>query len=179
MDIVILGAPEEVAGSPINMPAGPYSWRSAITGLVARCLVFWHETIPGIDFPTVIYPNVFVSKSSRIGRGTVLMSGAAVMANAVLGEGCIVNTGGAINHDCQLADYSSVSGGAQLGGGAIVGLRSSVGIGAVLREKTTIGRDTVVGAGAAVFRDMPDEVVVFGMPARIVKSRRPDESYMQ
>ncbi len=134
--------------------------------------------VPDGEFPFISYPNVYIARTARIGGGTILMPFVAVMSNVQIGEGCIVNTGSAVNHDCRLADFSSISGGVHLGGGVSIGPRSSIGLGAVVREKTVIGTDSVIGAGSAVFRDVPDRVVVLGSPARTVKTREPHESYM-
>jgi acetyltransferase-like isoleucine patch superfamily enzyme len=35
-----------------------------------------------------------------------------------------------------------------------------------------------VGAGAVVVDDVPDAVVAYGAPARVVRSRDPDEPYL-
>jgi sugar O-acyltransferase (sialic acid O-acetyltransferase NeuD family) len=135
--------------------------------------------IPGIEFPVIIHPSVLVSRTARIGAGTVVTAAAIVSVNATVGKGCIVNVASAVNHDCRMDDYSSVSGGVHLGGGSAIGFRSSVGVGATLREKVVIGRDTVVGAGAVVTNDLPDEVVAYGVPARVIKQRELDERYMR
>jgi UDP-perosamine 4-acetyltransferase len=44
-----------------------------------------------------------------------------------------------------------------------------VGIGATVIEKVRIGAGAFVGAGAVVIRDVPDNVVVAGVPARILR----------
>jgi sugar O-acyltransferase (sialic acid O-acetyltransferase NeuD family) len=137
------------------------------------------STIPGIDFPIVMHPSVLVSKSARIGPGTVVTAGAIISVNAIVGQGCIVNVASAVNHDCRMDEFSSLSGGVQLGGGAAIGFRSSVGVGATLREKVVVGRDTVVGAGAVVTSDLPDNVVAYGVPARVIKQRAEDEKYLR
>ena len=136
------------------------------------------KSMPGIEFANAVHPSVLISKTARVACGCFLMAGAIICANARIGEGCIVNTGSTVNHDCKLADYSSLSAGVHLGGACAIGIRSSVGLGSTVREKRVIGRDTVIGAGAVVLDDMPDEVVAYGVPAKVIRSRAKDESYM-
>ncbi len=136
------------------------------------------ESLPSIEFATAVHPSVLISKTARVAHGCFLMAGVIVCANARIGRGCIVNTASTVNHDCMLADYASLSAGVHLGGACAIGIRSSVGLGSTVREKRLIGRDTVIGAGAVVLDDMPDEVVVYGVPAKVIRSRAKDESYM-
>ncbi len=42
-----------------------------------------------------------------------------------------------------------------------------LGGGVIVLPGVTIGESTVVGAGAVVVRDIPDDVVAFGVPARV------------
>ncbi len=42
-------------------------------------------------------------------------------------------------------------------------------MGAIICPGVTIGRNAVVAAGAVVTKDVPDDVVVGGNPARIIK----------
>ena len=42
-------------------------------------------------------------------------------------------------------------------------------MGAILCPGVTIGENSVVGAGAVVTKDVPDNVVVGGNPARIIR----------
>ena len=44
-----------------------------------------------------------------------------------------------------------------------------IGMGAVICPGVTIGRNAIVAAGAVVTKDVPDNVVVGGNPARIIK----------
>ena len=44
-----------------------------------------------------------------------------------------------------------------------------IGIGAIICPGVTIGRNAVVAAGTVVTKDVPDNVVVAGVPAKIIK----------
>lgn len=54
----------------------------------------------------------------------------------------------------------------------LVKRRASTGSGAVIMGGVTIGAGALVGAGAVVTRDVADETVVAGIPARLVRHRR-------
>jgi len=44
-----------------------------------------------------------------------------------------------------------------------------IGAGAVISDHRCIGADAIVGAGAVVVKDVPEAVVVVGVPARILR----------
>ena len=48
----------------------------------------------------------------------------------------------------------------------------------MISQGVGIGEWSVVGAGATVVEDVPDHVVAFGVPARVVRARCPDEGYL-
>jgi carbonic anhydrase/acetyltransferase-like protein (isoleucine patch superfamily) len=80
----------------------------------------------------------------------------------------IANTGCTIDHDNHIGDFAHVSPGAHLGGTVRVGAGTHVGIGASVRNNISIGAWTTIDAGASVVRDIPDEVVAVGVPARVI-----------
>ena len=49
---------------------------------------------------------------------------------------------------------------------------SFLGIGATIIQGIKIGKNVTVGAGSVVTNDIPDNVVVVGNPARIVKIKK-------
>jgi len=55
----------------------------------------------------------------------------------------------------------------------VIGDNVWIGGGAIVLPGVTVGRNAVVGAGAVVTRDVPDDVVVVGNPARIVRTLAP------
>jgi UDP-perosamine 4-acetyltransferase len=125
------------------------------------------------DFEVIsaIHPSAVVSPSARLGQGTTLMAGSVVNASAWIGDNVIVNTGAIVEHDCRLGDHVHLATGARLAGGVQLGVGALVGVGACVRPGISIGSRAVVGAGAVVVQDVPDDVVVAGVPARILCER--------
>ncbi|MEO8380617.1 MAG: acetyltransferase [Acidobacteriota bacterium] len=121
---------------------------------------------------SAIHPFTHVASSAAIGEGTVIAPGAVVMPRVVVGRGAIVNTKSSIDHDCAIGDFVHIAPGATLGGNVRVGDETLIGTGASVVAGVTIGRRCVIGAGAVVVRDLPDDVVAVGVPARITSGRR-------
>jgi UDP-N-acetylbacillosamine N-acetyltransferase len=125
----------------------------------------------GIEVLTLVHPTASVSGLATLGPGTVVMAQAAINACALTGSGVIVNTGAVVEHDVKLGEFSHVSPNAAMAGASTLGRLSHLGIGANVIECVNIGSNTIVGAGAVVTRDVPDNAVAFGIPARVSRSR--------
>jgi UDP-perosamine 4-acetyltransferase len=124
----------------------------------------------GLTMLQAIHPNAVVSSSASLCDGVSVMAGAIINPDARLGSNVVVNTGALVEHDCILEDHVYVATGAHLGGSVHVGEGAHVGMGASVRQGVRIGRGSIVGAGAAVVEDVPDNVVVVGVPARILRT---------
>jgi sugar O-acyltransferase (sialic acid O-acetyltransferase NeuD family) len=137
------------------------------------------ELMPGLAAITAIHPGAQVARSACLGPGTAVMAGAVVNSNASVGSFCIVNTRASVDHDSHLDDFASIGPGATLAGNVRVGPYSAICLQACVAEKVCIGSQTVVGAGSVVLGDLPDGVVAYGTPARIVRSRSKSDSYLR
>lgn len=120
----------------------------------------------GMPLATVIHPSSVISPSASIAGGCTVLARAVINPNATVGKGCIINTGAIIEHDCVIEDLVNVCPGVALAGHTVLGKKSFIGIGSTVIDGIKIGKDAVVGAGAVVIRDVPDRVIVVGVPAR-------------
>lgn len=57
-----------------------------------------------------------------------------------------------------------------------VGDNVSVGVGAVVIGPVKVGDNVIIGANSVVTRDIPDNVIVFGVPAQVIKERWKESS---
>lgn len=121
----------------------------------------------------LVDPRAIVGLDVRVDDGALVEAGAVVGPSTVVGEGTIVDIGVTVAHDCHLGPFSHLSPGCTLSG--IVSLTENVlvGAGAVINSTVTVGRNVIIAPGAAVMHDIPDDVVVSGIPARVIgRSRR-------
>ncbi len=116
-----------------------------------------------------IHPAATISKNTTIGSGVVIGPNSVVNTDAIIGNNVIINTGAIIEHDNIIEDNTHIAPGVCLAGGVRVKIAATIGIGAVVLDDLIIGQNAIVGAGAVVTKDVPDNAVVVGVPAKIIK----------
>jgi sugar O-acyltransferase (sialic acid O-acetyltransferase NeuD family) len=115
----------------------------------------------------LVAPSAFVSRSARVGPGSVIYPHCFVGARAVLGQRVFVLAGAVINHDDRLEDDVTVCSGATLAGGVHVDSHAYLGQACTVRQNLRVGRGSLVGMGSVVTADVHARSVVAGNPARL------------
>ena len=121
------------------------------------------------SYGKAIHPSAILSPTAKIGDGTVVMQGAIIQADANVGKHCIINTGASVDHECVIGDYAHISPHATLCGNVHVGEGSWIGAGTTVIPNLSIGKWCVIGAGSVITEDIPDHVLAFGNPCRIIR----------
>ena len=134
-----------------------------------RYLVQQYLQAKGLNPILAVHPRAFLADSAEMGNGSQVLANASVCVDARLGEACIVNTSAIVDHDCSLGEGVHIGPGAHLSGEVQIGRFSMIGTGAVILPGVSIGENVIVGAGSVVIKDVPDNVVVCGNPARILR----------
>ena len=163
---VVLGGLEQLS---TLVHAGVRRAVVAIGDCGARLHVATCVTEAGMELAVLKHPRSIHSADVTIGPGTVLVAGAIVNPGASVGANVIINTAATVDHDCIVEDGVHIACGARLAGHVQVGRGSWIGIGAVVKERVRIGSQTIVGAGAVVLKDLPDGVVAYGSPAKVIQ----------
>lgn len=115
----------------------------------------------------LVHPRSVISPRATLGSGIYIAPGVVINTGSRLGDGVIVNTSATIDHDCEIGAFAQIGPGCHLAGNVILGTMAFIGTGAAVIPGRTIGAGTVVGAGAVVVRNLPENTVAYGNPARI------------
>ena len=126
----------------------------------------------GYKFPVIISPEAIVDESVKIGEGTVIMPGSIINIDSSIGKNCIINTGAIIEHDCKIGNHCHIAPGVHISGEANIGELSFLGIGGTMIQGIKIGKNVSIGAGSVVIKDILDDVIAVGNPAKIIKSKK-------
>ncbi len=137
------------------------------------------------DIPARIEPGAIIRENVAIGQNAVIMMGAILNIGAVVGEGTMIDMGAVLGGRATVGKNCHIGAGAVLAGviepasavPVVVEDNVLIGANAVVIEGVHIGKNAVVAAGAVVIEDVPDDMVVAGCPARIIK--RKDETTSQ
>lgn len=117
-----------------------------------------------------------ISNTAVIGHfGNVIEEGCNIMQNVVLtndikvGKGTIINQISSIGHDVSVGDFCEICPNVSVSGNCIIGEMTFIGTGAIVLPKVVIGKNVIIGAGSVVTKDIPDNCLAVGTPAKIIK----------
>ena len=123
----------------------------------------------GIEVATLVHPDVYVPDTTVIGKGVTIQMGNFISCNVKIEDYVYIQPHTNIGHNDVLKKGCMVSGFCNLAGGVTVGEFTYLGISSCYKEGVSIGNYTIVGMGSAVYKDIPDEMIAMGNPARPMK----------
>lgn len=124
----------------------------------------------GLGYHVLVHPTAYVSPLASLGQGVFIGANSVIGPGVRLDDHVFVNRGVTIGHDTRIGAFSRIQPGANLGGLSRIGRGVTIAIGATVLERLMIGDGAFVGAGAVATEDVPEDVLVVGIPARFRKT---------
>lgn len=124
-----------------------------------------------------IEPGAIIREKVELQDRCIIMMGAIINIGAKIGKGTMVDMGVVIGGRVQVGDNCHIGAGTVLAGvieppsakPVVIEDNVIIGANAVVLEGVRVKKGSVVAAGAVVTQDVPENVVVAGMPAKIIK----------
>ena len=150
----ILGYP--VIGNDFDLESLAKKYQNAlvtvgqIKSALARIKLYDLAIKAGFTLPSIVSPNAYISKHSKIGNGTIIMGNVIVNANVSIGDNCIINSKALIEHDCLISSHCHISTNAIINGGVTIGSESFIGSNVTTKNNIIIKENSFIKAGSLV-----------------------------
>ncbi len=125
------------------------------------------ENLIDAPFMKAYHPTAYVAGSADVYDGATVCAHAVINSSAHIGKHVLINNSAVVDHDSRIGDYATVCPGAIIGGRVEVGENSFISMGSIVLSRVKIGKNVVIAAGSLVTRDIPDNCLVMGTPARV------------
>jgi len=141
-----------------------------------------NSAIPMLDIKNInarIEPGAVIREHVTIGERAVVMMGAVINIGAVIGEGTMIDMNAVLGGRATVGKNCHIGAGSVLAGvveppcanPVVIEDDVLIGANAVVLEGVRVKKGAVVAAGAIVIEDVPENAVVAGIPARIIKMK--------
>lgn len=120
-------------------------------------------------FYSVISNSSEISSTTKIGNGCIINSMTCIAGHTVLGDFVFVNRSVSIGHHAKIGNFTTINPGSNIAGNVEIGSNCQIGIGCNIFDSVKIGNNSIIGAGSLVTKNIPDNVVAYGNPCKIIK----------
>jgi sugar O-acyltransferase (sialic acid O-acetyltransferase NeuD family) len=122
------------------------------------------------QFIKLVNKSADLSSTVKLGKGIIINSLTCIAAHTAIGDFSFINRGCTIGHHTNLEKYVTINPGVNIAGNVSIGEGSLIGLGSNVIDGIKIGSNSIIGAGSVVTKDIPDNVVAYGSPCKIIRA---------
>lgn len=110
-----------------------------------------------------------ISKTVKIGKGVIINCGVIIAGHTTINDYVFINRNVNIGHHTIIGNHSTINPGVNIAGNVIIGNDCQIGMGSTIIDGIKIGNNSIIGAGSLVTKNIPDNVVAYGSPCKIIR----------
>lgn len=114
-------------------------------------------------------PSSVIASTALLGNGIQIEPLSVISSYAELSFGVTVNRNSSVGHHTKIGRFASLGPGVNIGGHSVIGDQVQIGIGATVFNNISIGQNSIIGGGSVVTADIPDHVVAWGNPCKVIR----------
>ena len=124
----------------------------------------------GYEVPNFIHSTVDISPNVEIGKGVYILLGTHIMPYTKIKNFVMISMGVNVAHHSILHEGTFLSTGVNFGASIIANKYAYIGISATIMTGVhELGENCLIGAGAVVIKDVPQNAIMAGIPAKVLK----------
>lgn len=125
--------------------------------------------IGGVYTSTISKTSSIGNFGNKIEEGVNIMQKVVITNDVTIKRGVIINQLTSIGHDVFIDEFAEICPNVSISGNVSIGSKTFIGTGAIILPKLNIGSNVIIAAGSVVCNNIPDNVMVAGVPAVIKK----------
>lgn len=126
----------------------------------------YYQNNSGKNIKVPHYGGVIIGEDVEIGANTCIDKG--TLDNTVIGDYVKINNLCHIAHNVIVRQNCMITASCMISGSTIIGENSYIAPGVTIRNQLNIGENVFIGMGAVVVKDVEDNKVVAGVPAKVI-----------
>lgn len=127
------------------------------------------EKFKNYNFPNLVHNNVVKDESVHLNKGNIITPGCILTVDIKIGNFNVFNLNTTIGHDTIIGNCNVFNPGSNISGSVNVGNSNLFGTNSTVLQGLKIGNNSIIGASSLVNKNVEDNLVVVGVPAKEIK----------
>jgi sugar O-acyltransferase (sialic acid O-acetyltransferase NeuD family) len=171
--IPVIGSLQSAASLPSDIEF-VFAIGSQKTQLI-RDEIFGNLGLERNRFPALVHPKADIDITATVGHGCIVHPGACLGTGSRLDDFSILAVNSALGPDSLVQEFAMVTSLVLILSKAVVGRMAFIGSMTCILEDIQIGNFSRVGVGSVVARNIPDNAIAMGSPARVIGKNSPGQ----